>query len=424
MQVNTAINTELNDLKELLKKTGNKLITFLILLYPLLSSIGRFIPLADTILTLLIIMTLLCEQLPKKRKILKYCLIAFLFWISYSMFPVTTEHSDHVKMLIIFLGAFDAMDSHLYKKAFVVIRRYRKTLLIQLSLILFCNIAFVFLDAGYSEQYTKLWSVSAYRGIYVDPHQCAYHICALLIIMLWISKIQYRRYYFILVAGFEYCAAITGARVPTVTAFAIGAVFAIDFVIRLKRERFDNKGNFMIAVMMSSLILVLVAIILIMNTTFGSKMLESIGKQNFDNGRGSLRTADILLFQKSDWMHKTFGNGTDGVINYHGNMKWGQPIWSHNDFMQVLCGMGIIMFLIYCLEWIKCLVYSFRMSITSGLIVILMIAVAFFNGLYIHSRLTILLPLLFIYMNYRNVDISNELDTSEEEKQVDSICQS
>ena len=93
--------------------------------------------------------------------------------------------------------------------------------------------------------------------------------------------------------------------------------------------------------------------------------------------------------------------GTENVLEYHGSFKYSSPIWSHNDFLQILCGMGLLMFLCYVWQWIKLLVNVKKESFMSVLFVAILILVAFYNGLYIHTRLVFVIPLLLIFVKIR-----------------------
>lgn len=59
------------------------------------------------------------------------------------------------------------------------------------------------------------------------------------------------------------------------------------------------------------------------------------------------------------------------------------------------------MFLCYVWQWIKLLVSVKRESFMSVLFVAILILVAFYNGLYIHTRLVFVIPLLLIFLKIR-----------------------
>lgn len=366
---------------------------------PTLFSIGRLIPFADTLATFLCIVVLVLEQGLKRRHFVKYVVIVCLFVASDFMYPKTDAHIAHIKCLIIMFLCMDAVYSDLYDRMRIVIQRYASFITGQLMVIMLLNVAFIFTSAGYSDRYSAEWALDAYRGIYSDPHQCAYHVCALLVILLQVSRVNFRNFHWLILAGLEYCTFLTGARVPTVLALFIGLVYVLDHMPRMAGE--NDIRNLLLK---GGIILVITAGVLyfvMRYTTFGAKMLTSAISGSFDNGRGNLRKRDLLLLGQSDLLQILFGHGTDGVIDYHGSFVYATYIWSHNDFMQMLCGMGLPMLCIYCWSWLKLLRRAAHESKLSVMTVVLLMGVAFFNGLYIHVRFTFVMPLLLFYMGER-----------------------
>jgi len=380
-------------------KIENTIEKYMIVSLPFLFSMGRFIPVLETIATLLTIIVLVLNQALLRKNIVKYALIIALFVISGTMGSGYSQHIDHIKPMIIFFCAMDAYESTLYERVLYHLEKYKKIIMVELNIVLLLNFIFMFSSAGYSSKYGESWSFSAFEGIYADPHQCAYHICALLIILLWVAHFEFKQYYYVILLGYEYCVLITGARAPTIIALLIGLIFVIDHFVK------PASWKKLIQVVLRYMVLLIAACFamyyIMTKTNFGLKMLSGIGNSNFDNGRGMLRERDISLFINSDLIHKLFGCGTDAVIKYHGSFSYSSEIWSHNDFMQILCGMGLIMFLVYIIYWAKRLYASFFESFLSFAVTGSFIVVAFINGLYIHTRLTFVMPLLFMYMYQR-----------------------
>lgn len=383
----------------MIKKIENTVELYLIMFFPIWISIGGFIPIIETIVTFLFLFLLLSEQILKRKTIIKYILISILFFISGLMNPDISTHLDHIKPMIIIFLTIDARNSELYSRAYKHVETYSKFLTIQLIIVLIANILFMFFNIGYSNEYSGLWSLSAFRGIYSDPHQCAYHICALLIIFLIVAKKNSKMCNYILILGYLYCTCITGARIPTVLALFLGVIFFTNYVLNpFKKQRVESK----LLKLLILLIIALLAVFLIMKfTSFGQKTVEALSNGSFDSGRSILRERDIELFEKGNIINKLFGYGSATVLEYHGSFKYSSPIWSHNDFLQILCGIGLLMFLCYVWQWIKLLVSVKRESFMSVFFVAILILVAFYNGLYIHTRLVFVIPLLLIFLKIR-----------------------
>ncbi len=391
----------------MIKKIKNTVELYLIMFFPIWISIGIFLPIAETILTFLFLFVLLSEQILKKKTIIKYIFITVLFFISGLMNPDINIHLDHIKPMIIIFLTIDARNSELYSRAYKHVERYSKSLIIQLLIILLVNILFMFLDLGYSNEYSGLWSLRAFRGIYSDPHQCAYHICALLIIFLIVAKKNSKICNLFLIFGYLYCTCITGARIPTVLALFFGGIFFINYVINpFKQQRIESK----LLKLFILVIIAMFAVFLIMKyTSFGQKTIESFTIGDVDSGRSILRERDIELFKKGNIIHKLFGYGTATVLEYHGSFKYSNQIWAHNDFLQILCGMGLLMLLCYIWSWISLLKSAKKESFMSVIFVIFLILVAYYNGLYIHTRLVFVIPLLLNYFRIKKLEDSKNM---------------
>ncbi|WP_370774167.1 O-antigen ligase family protein [Clostridium sp.] len=385
--------------KQAIKGVEYTILKYLIILYPILISISRFIPIVGTFLTLILLCVLIIENIYSKKFWIKYSVIIILLIISSSVYTEISNHTAHIKVILIFFLSMDCYYRTFYERCTCLIKKYSKFIIFQIIIILGVNFIFFFNSLGYSKDYTQDWGFRAFQGIYPDPHQAAYHFCALLILILWISRYKYNFMQWLIIAGIEYCILMTGARVPTVLGIILGGIFCLDHRIKFKS---NNKALGNIISYIPIILLALVTVVFMMkHTSFGVKILNATKGASFDNGRSGLREMDIKLFQSSDLFHKWFGNGTDAVIKSHKG-PYNDAIWSHNDFFQILCGMGLIMFLFYCKQWISILWNMIKRKKYLGFLTVLIcIIVAFYNGLYIHSRFVFVMPLLFLYFKDR-----------------------
>ncbi len=384
----------------MLKKVSNTIELYTICTLPILFSIGRFIPFVETLLTALFFVMLIISQAFRKRNLIKYVIIAVLFVVSTMIGHAGSEQIEHIKPLVIFFLSFDAINSELFQRSVYHIKKYRKIIEIELFFVIAVNTIFSFLPSlGYSQEYSDKWSLSAFRGVYADPHQCAYHICALLIILLWLGRIEFKKTHYWILALSEYCIMITGARAPSILGLFLGIIFVIDhFVAPTSTKDMRNK---VIKVCLTICGIVGVGFLVFKFTSMGYKITNSFLAGNFDNGRAKLIERDISLFKQSDIIHKLFGYGVDNVIKYHGSFKYSRQIWSHNDFLQILTGMGLLMLIVYVLYWCKRILVAKRESVLSIVLVVILVFIAYINGLYLHTRLVFLLPLLFMYFSNR-----------------------
>lgn len=374
------------------------ILRYLVLFYPILISLGRFIPIIETLLTFTMLIVLGINCITNGKLYFKYIVIFVLFIISSQMDTNTDNHISHILVLLIFFMAIDCYKNGLYEKVYEeYIKKNNNLLLIQIVIILILNFIFMFTSLGYSNNYSSDWGFNAFQGIYTDPHQAAYHLCALLVIILLVSKNnkKTRLIQYFLVFGIEYCILETGARVPTILGLAIGLIFLI--YNRIKIVGYTEIANKFFSFLPLIIFGLFALYFCIYHTSFGAKILNASKGASFDNGRSNLRNMDINYFENSDTFHKLFGHGTDNTIKSHAT-KYSGPIWSHNDFFQILCGMGLIMAIIYCIQWIKLLIAMLKRKKIFGIFIVLVcFAVAFYNGLYIHSRFVFVMPLLFLY---------------------------
>ena len=101
----------------MIKRIKNTVELYLMMFFPIWISVGRFIPIVETILTFLFLFLLITEQILKKKTIIKYIFITILFIISGLMNPDIATHLDHIKPMIIIFLAIDARNSELYNRA-------------------------------------------------------------------------------------------------------------------------------------------------------------------------------------------------------------------------------------------------------------------------------------------------------------------
>lgn len=385
------------------------ILKYLVIFYPFLISLGRFIPIIETLLTLTMLIVLGINCIMNWRVYFKYIVIFVLFIISSQMDTNTENHISHILVLLIFFMAIDCYKNGLFEDVYEYIKKNNNLILMQIVIIIILNFIFMFTSLGYSNNYSSDWGFNAFQGIYTDPHQAAYHLCALLVIILLVSKNnkKTRLIQYLLVFGIEYCILETGARVPTVLGLAIGLIFLI--YNRIKIVGYTEIANKFFSYLPLIVFGLFALYFCIYHTSFGAKILNASEGVSFDNGRSNLRNMDINYFESSDTFHKLFGHGTDNTIKSHAT-KYSEPIWSHNDVFQILCGMGLIMAIIYCMQWIKLLIDMLKMKKIFGIFIVLVcFAVAFYNGLYIHSRFVFVMPLLFLYFSNKEENIQDKI---------------
>lgn len=119
----------------------------------------------------------------------------------------------------------------------------------------------------------------------------------------------------------------------------------------------------------------------------------------FTNARSTIWEIDIREFGNSNLIQKILGQGFDYVPKIN-EMYYGDPIWAHNDFVQLLLSVGILGLLVYLLSILDVVA---KMKCTSFFVkfffVIYIFLPAFMNGLYIYQHLTYSVLYLWLMAN-------------------------
>lgn len=386
-----------------MKKLFEKCLISIFTFFPILIILERYIPFLSTILTGLVLISSLFIMLSKQNKIfiIKYTLVLFCYWYNLRYVTDVDLHRSYLIFLIYTMLIFDLCKNKDYIKN-VFKAFYGKCELIeaQLWICMIINVITVFISYGYSDSYSQVWSLNAYKGIYVDPHQLGYRLCAMIILLNILILIKNRPRYIFLLVGFEILILLSGARVPTVMALILGllSIKFMDIKIINKNKiilRYSHKIG-----IVAICICILIGIIGVLSqTSFIKKMQVTLAAQDFDSGRSDLKEIDLAYFKSADKDKQLFGSGTEKTYKLHKEKAYAE-IWSHNDFLQILVGMGIVSLIIYAVSIISiCIIFFFKKNIIYYLVGLSILFLAWSNGLFIHPRFVCMIPLLMATIN-------------------------
>lgn len=372
------------------KKIYNVL-AIIIMFYPILIMVEPFIPYCSTILTASFLFGYgICAICQKKSNVIKYLCIGIILFLGYKFNTNEEIFFQHIISLSIMFFSLDLSEKNeMVNYIITTIRNNKKNICFFIMLNICINVIMIFIDSGYASGYSESWQLNAYKGIYDDPHQCAYRMCTVLILILAINDWKSKKYGLIAMIILA-LTLITGARVPTILAIALTIIifknYKFKIFLKAKNEKEYNIG--VISLMIIMMIILITIVIIIGKSSFGKKMIVSISNNSFDNGRADFVRVGLDYFKESNWINKLLGNGSERtyLINQE---KIYAYVWSHNDFIQILIGQGILIVGIYIIKWLKIL----KLSKTKILIMIL-IGVAWFNGMYIHPRVSCMIPIL------------------------------
>ena len=182
-------------------KDRNRRINFLYTLYscfllfsPILIALDRFIGISGTLLTGVPLVLGIAIILHERKYLLKYIILILLFLISVIINHDFGNGSETFKPLLIFLLSLDLCANKRFlnavKRCFKLLK---KEIFIMLAIIVFLNLIMVMFSLGYSNIDTETWGLDAYMGLYSSPHQAAYRFSMLLVFIIYMYIIGYKK---------------------------------------------------------------------------------------------------------------------------------------------------------------------------------------------------------------------------------------
>lgn len=234
-----------------------------------------------------------------------------------------------------------------------------------------------------------LWGENQFVSVYKFPHDSCYMFIGLQaysVMLYFLNENKYMKSLFKLsVILFSLFSFFTNARTP----FILSAFICMYFLYKTSKSKLAYiyiSINFII-------------IVLILNYYYGfidlskipiiNKFIRGIEIGNVSSSRDVI-WENILDYYKDilPINLKIIGGGF-GLSRHINQLKMGESLWSHNDFLEVLLGGGIIFTLYYIINLIR-VTYMAR----SKIFTIICIIVAFYNGLYVYQNLIFCLPIL------------------------------
>ena len=197
-------------------------VIFLMLL-PILITLDKYIGIAGTILTgIPFIIGILSVLLYQKKSYVKYLIIFVLLFINAFIPKKYSNQFEFVKPLLIFFTTLDMVrDEDFLYKIKMYLKKYSKFITISIIIVIIANFLSIFFS---NENYSKVWKMDAFEGLYQSPHQAAYRICALIIYIMFLIKFKINNK--ILNLGMFIISEVlllkTGARTPTLLGAIIG----------------------------------------------------------------------------------------------------------------------------------------------------------------------------------------------------------
>lgn len=349
----------------------DKFINKLILIYPLIVLICEIINKnfgIDLLMkfTFIIFLLILLKFKDIKMKFLIFIILSIntlQFIMGYKFF----DYNILIRFLIFltFLGFFSN------KKNICIFKHYidlNKNILINIfkacSIIIFI---YLFLNQGYVNK----WGGNNYFiGPFSSPHKMGYYLLGLQAMDIFIDKNFRKKSNLFYQSIFVILQMLTGARIPLL-------VSAITVLLALKKY-IKTRARFII-ILIFLLIITLIIVFekdIIKDIPFIQKFIYTEGKDSLSSGRDLIWKANLNVYKDSALYIKLLGNGM--LYSFYANLLYlNNEIWSHNDFIQILLGNGLIGLIIYCVMLLNlCRIYK------SEILLIVLFILAFFNGLF------------------------------------------
>lgn len=394
-----------------------KIYSFIIALYPISLALECFVPHLGAINNIFyIFLPLLIIIVNKDRPKINLALLGMSYSLMFISLFVTHNmsiHENHIANITFLINNL-LMITCLNIKTDIYTETLKKKNLLFLGILinLISNLFIICIGKGYSASYSHAWNVNALCGIYGDPHQCAYKTIGILTVILFLIKNVDKNKMILLLISiiFTFITLMTAARVPTVFAVLIELIILSNYRLKIK---VDNPNVRQIIIIMTLFSLALITILcigynLLINSSFLEKTLLTFNKNYLDNGRSVFRELDIMFFNQQSLFHKLFGSGAETTYNIH-LQNMGLSLWAHNDFIQILLSFGLLMLIVYIFILLK---YCFSLKKSYRFIFSIIIGIwfiAFYNGMYIHTRFIIGLLFLTLY-SFNYADDINKKD--------------
>ena len=385
------------------------ILLYIIFTFPITSLIKVYIGPINIILTIATFILFCLAYLYDKMKVRYLFLLMYIFFtIIYNIYLNGLNfYSDNMLFYFPFLIMY--FNFFIKNKEFIkeFIKNHEKFL--DFIVYLFSAIIFItlFLPSSYIYE-------GETRG-FVSIAKTTFLLCPIATFIFAIIVVQYifnnkKRMYLLLLIFPIICILLGTTR--TYLGVLACAIFCFIYVLIKKKK------NFIPLVIMVSIVFVLIVLISPIKDKFTAtyKRTELYGidpLEAFTSSRSKFWAYDLNCIFNSDIKYFLLGHGINYLfeINY---LKFGNPLWAHNDFLQILSDYGIIGLLIYLYMFLFIIKNFFKDKIINKKVLILICVVmwafnAFFNMFYTYFCACLSYPFYLLL-----IENSNKLNNAKE----------
>ena len=330
------------------------------------------------IMLLLMYVLFVSEQI-KTKKYISTAIVSFVLLViatinvmRYGVKDLSNADLYSYLFLIILLLAFQKKD---------IIFEFQRYIERSEKLILITSFLFYIVSSIY--QVLKYSEITYIKGPFLYSHVFAYYCLAYYALMICLSnnKSNYKRWIIILKIVSVIMVLLSAVRSASL------AMVVILFFDYFKIRSFSIKTILLIALVGLAVYFVYFTDI-IYSIPLIRKTLLAIDNGDISNGRENFANNILDFYQGLPFSDKFFGVGITSIRNYMFTI-YHVGIHAHNDFVNILCGYGLLGLGLFFYSAIK---YS---SDTKKLwIFLVLFLLAYFNGLFMYSGFCLLLPVI------------------------------
>lgn len=262
------------------------------------------------------------------------------------------------------------------------------------------NFIVILIEALTPTCYYSEWGGRYFCGLTDAGHTIAPGICLnMALMLLYLDKKEFKAKNLIILCTYLVILFNTGARI-----FIVPSVILIYYYFSNKIIQKKNK-------IIYSILAVIIFVFIFLKTGMYDKFVYAITGssgnkmsffQFFTSSRSVFWIADLKDYIHSSILEKFFGHGFDYIYQLN-SRDVGMTIWAHNDFINLLVGVGLTGFLIY-IYALKRLFFNIKRLLSKknfALAVCYVFIPAFFNGFYtyVHYILSFFVFLILIIKN-------------------------
>lgn len=361
----------------------------LILYMPLIIVLSSVINIQFKFINIILISILSFIFLHKKRLRYTIMLVCCIFIFGIQVFAQKINvNIDYLLSFISFfmLSTYFSYEENLNQLKDQLKRNLNKIFYINSLLILLIIISFI---SGHG--WMSVWGKKQFIFTLGFPHDACYFFTGLeayFIVIYHITtdkvKIKFSKFSIIVLFIFSL---LTNARTP----FAISMFLTAYFFYKISK----NKFRFI------AISLWFIVFILLSNILFGfinieyipivNKFVRGFEMQNVTSSR-DLIWENLMMHYNKDYNIKDMIIGMGfGISNYFNKISLNLNLWSHNDFIEIIMSVGISGMIMYLYSYHRINKVTQNIMFTSVLIL-----VAYWNGLYVYSTMTLFIPCLIL----------------------------